>query len=106
MTSDDLALVKGIIIDAVEASVKSTVPEEIQKKVNGKIDRLTQLMETHNAKHEADMIEVRKHMAEVGPILETYRGFSTTGNLIKWVAGVGTAIGVLWILFKGFFHIP
>lgn len=92
MTTSDL----DQILDRIEVT--------IDKKVNGKIDGLRKLVETHNEKHEQDMREVKEHIVEVKPILETYRGFSTTGNFIKWIAGVGTAMGVLWMLVKGFFN--
>lgn len=91
MTTDDLPIIRGMIIDAVEASVKATVPEEIKKTVNGKIDGLRVLMETNNEKHEADMKEVREHIVEVKPLLDTYRGGKVLGEIVKWIAGVGIA---------------
>lgn len=77
----------------------------IDKKVNGKIDRLEKKLEAHNERHEAHFAEVKsymektdKHIEETKPIIEAYRGVNTVGNLVKWVAGVGTALGVLWVM--------
>lgn len=85
----------------LESNKKSTA-EAIQTTVNGKIDSIRQLVETHNQNHERDMTEVREHIKETKPILEAYKGFNTAGNLVKWVAGVGTAVGVLWMFIKSF----
>ena len=76
------------------------IRDTIKETVNGKVDHIRELMETHNTRHEADMVEVRKHIEKVAPIIEAYSGFNSAGNLVKWVAGVGTAIGVLWMMLK------
>jgi hypothetical protein len=86
MTPDDLT------------KLSSHIENTIKLTVNGKIDALKDLVLDHNEKHERDMKEVRAHIEETKPILETYKGFNTAGNLIKWVAGVATALGVLWIM--------
>lgn len=83
----------------LESNKKSTA-EAIQTTVNGKIEAIRQLVETHNQNHERDMIEVKEHIQKVTPIVEAYNGFNSAGNLVKWVAGVGTAIGVLWMFIK------
>lgn len=70
--------------------LREEIAKTIKTTVNGKIDRLTELVEEHNRKHEKDMEDIK-------PIIEAYQGFNTAGNLVKWIAGVGTAIGVLWI---------
>ena len=78
--------------------LKEHIELVIQRTVNGKIDKLNDKMEEHNRIHEAHMETVVKHMEETKPILEAYRGFNTAGELIKWIAGVGTALGVLWLM--------
>lgn len=78
------------------------IRETIKETVNGKIDRIKELVELHNERHEQDMLEVKKHIEKVTPIVEAYNGFNTAGNLVKWVAGVGTALGVLWMMIKSF----
>lgn len=92
----------------LERNERST-REAIEKTVNGKLDRLDKKIDQHNSKHEADMVEVREHIAEVKPILTEYkereaaRAFALrTGNAIKWIAGVGTALGVLWLMVLQF----
>lgn len=70
--------------------IKSTIKET----VNGKIDHLTEMIKEHNTKHEKDMQTIL-------PVIEAFNGVSVAGNGIKWIAGVGTAIGVVWLLFKG-----
>lgn len=81
------------------AVIKSTIEESVKVNVNGKIDDLTRLVTEHNERHEADMVLVRDHMEETKPILEAYKGFNSAGNLVKWVAGVGTAVAGLWYMF-------
>lgn len=76
------------------------IRDTIKETVNGKIDRIKDLVELHNKRHEQDMLEVKKHIEKVTPIVEAYNGFNSAGNLVKWMAGVGTAIGVLWMMFK------
>lgn len=83
----------------LERNEKSTA-DAVRKTVNGKIDHIKELMEGHNQRHEADMVEVKKHIEKVTPIIEAYSGFNSAGNLVKWVAGVGTAVGVLWMMLK------
>lgn len=103
MTSDDLALVKGIIIDAVEASVKGTVPDEIKKTVNGKIDGLRKLVEEHNEKHEKDMEDIK-------PVLQDYKERQAAtayakkiGDGVKWTAGLVSAAGIILAALKVLF---
>lgn len=95
MTEDEIQkLTEGVI-------------ETIEKVVNGKIDRLEKKLDDHNIRHEAHFQEVRgfmeetnAHMAETKPIIQAYHGFNTAGELVKWVAGVGTAVGVLFLLLR------
>ena len=87
-------------LDKILAIISGTIETKIDSKVNGKIDSLRDLVLDHNEKHEAGMKEVREHIVEGKPILETYRGFNSVGNLVKWVAGVGTAIGVIWLMVR------
>jgi hypothetical protein len=92
--------------------------ETIERTVNGKIDRLSRKVEgiadnqtAHNLSHENDMIAVRQHIQAVSPILIEYKERKAAGDfvkrngeLIRWLAGVGTAIGVLWIMVLQLFH--
>lgn len=80
--------------------ILQTIRDTIKETVNGKIDSIEEKLDEHNEKHEADMVIINKHLEETRPIIEAYRGFNTAGNLIKWLAGVGTAIGVLWIIVR------
>lgn len=86
MTPDDLDILKEHIVTVI----KSTV--------NGKIDAIEKKIDQHNFKHEADLVEIKEHIAETKPVIEAYKGLNTAGNLVKWIAGVGTAIGVLWVM--------
>lgn len=69
------------------------IRQTIKETVNGKIDHLTHMMEEHNKKHEQDMQDIK-------PVLEAFNSVGIVGNGIKWVAGVGTAIGVMWLIAK------
>ena len=79
--------------------VLQVIRDTIKETVNGKIDHLREMMEEHNEKHERDMVEVKEHIEKTTPMIEAFNSVSIVGNGIKWIAGVGTAIGVLWILF-------
>lgn len=86
MTEDDVKI------------IKEQIAETIKVVVNGKIDRLREMVEEHNEKHERDMVDVKEHIEKTTPIIEAYNSVSIVGNGIKWIAGVGTAIGVLWLM--------
>lgn len=84
----------------LERNEKST-REAIEKTVNGKIDGIRNLVETHNEKHEADMLKVSKHIEEVAPILEAYNGTKALGNFAKWFAGIIVTVAAAWaLIFK------
>ncbi|RJQ33893.1 hypothetical protein C4568_03770 [Candidatus Parcubacteria bacterium] len=68
----------------------------IKETVNGKIDRLNDKMDRHNEIHEQDMKEVRAHIEETKPIIVAYQGGRVLGELIKWLAGVGAAVLLVW----------
>lgn len=77
------------------------VRDTIEKKVNGRIEALHIKVDEHNTKHEQDMEEVKEHIKSVQPILEAYTGGKALGGLVKWVAGVITAVGIVWLAIKG-----
>lgn len=77
------------------------IQDTIISTVNGKIDRLHEKVDAHNTQHEQDMTEVKEHIKKVEPILEAYTGGIALGGLVKWSAGVITAVGVVWLSIKG-----
>ena len=77
------------------------VRDTIEKKVNGRIEALHTKVDEHNSKHEEDMDIVKEHMKKVEPILEAYTGGKALGGLVKWAAGVITAVGIVWLAIKG-----
>ncbi len=84
----------------LERNEKSTA-EVIERTVNGKINNLTKLVEEHNAKHEDDMKEVRSHIAEVRPYLDSARGVKFLGETGKWIASTIVVVAAAWaLLFK------
>lgn len=90
MTEDELNSLENKITEALVKTIKETV--------NGKIDRLHEKVDAHNASHEADMKEVKGHIEEVKPILEAYNGTKAVGNLIKWVGGIILTVAATWAL--------
>lgn len=58
----------------------------IEQKVNGKIDRMEDKLD--------------RHMLEIQPFLEGYRGARVIGNVLKWIAGVVIAVGGTIAVFK------
>lgn len=85
-------------LQLLENRLKKSLQETIITTVNGKIDRIEKKIDTHNEKHEEDMLEVREHMANAAPVIEAYNAVGNVGAFIKWVGGVATAISVLWLL--------
>lgn len=79
----------------MNAADKAFIEDVIKSTVNGKIDRLTDKVDQHNAKHEEDMRDVREHIEQTRPIIEAYQGGKAIGNLVKWVAAVGAAFVVI-----------
>lgn len=95
MTSEELNTITNAVMDTVKVTV------------NGKIDRLTNLMQAHNEKHEEDMKEVRLHINTVQPILENYetfqktiQGVEETGKFTIGVAVFITSVGAAWLMIK------
>jgi len=81
------------------SEIKEALKKTVDEKVNGKIDRLVEKIDSHNEKHEQDMVEVREHIKEVAPILETYKGASALGNLVKWLGSIVLVVAAVWALF-------
>ncbi len=87
--------------------LKEDLRATLQAKVNGKIDDLKRIVLDHNERHEEDMLDVREHMARSTPVIEAFEEWQTTrktlgnvGNSVKWLAGLATAVGVLWIIVR------
>ena len=81
--------------------LKEDLKSVIQDKVNGKIDRIERKLDEHNVRHEAIV-------ADILPIIKEYKDrqirdafLKEAGERIKWIAGVGTAIGIVWLFIKG-----
>ena len=45
------------------------------------------------------MVEVRTHIAEVKPYLESARGVRLLGEAGKWIAGVIVTVAAAWAVF-------
>lgn len=71
----------------------------IEKYVNGGIRDLRKLVEEHNTKHEADMVEVREHIAVTKPIIEAYTTGKNSITFIKWISGIVVTVAAAWALF-------
>lgn len=72
--------------------------------LGGKIDKLTKLVEEHNTRHEADMEDLRPIIIEYNERQIRDKFLKNAGEGAKWIAGVLTAIGVLWLFVKGIFR--
>lgn len=75
----------------LESNERATA-DAVQKFVNGKIDAMTEKLDTHLIEHKAEMEDLR-------PIIETFKGGKLIGEGLKWIAGVALA----WMAIKGFF---
>jgi len=92
--------------DEAEA-FKALISDTIKSTVNGKIDKLTLLMDDHNKKHEEDMKMVKGHIEQVTPILEKYETFQKTvegtqsvGKIVIGVAVFITSVGAAYLMLK------
>ena len=88
-------------LESITKNLSEKLVETVKVTVNGKIDALHIKVDAHNERHEADMVEVRKHMQDVKPYLDGARGVKVLGDGAKLLAGWVGALGVLWIAFKG-----
>lgn len=68
--------------------------EAINKYVNGKLDKITEKLDTHIVEHKAAM-------ENLSPIIEAYKGTKVMGEVMKWISSVGLAAFGLWMAFKG-----
>lgn len=83
----------------LERNEKST-GEAVERFVNGKIRDLTALVKEHNAKHEADMADLKPIIVEYKERVAARSYAKKVGDTVKWTAGLATAIGVLWMALK------
>ena len=95
--------------------IREEIRKTIKETVNGKIDKINEIIEVHNTSHELDMIMVRKHIDEVkhhmeesnktlaqaAPYLEGLQGAKVLGTGIKWFAGLAVAAIAIKTLFWG-----
>ena len=84
--------------------IKRTIEATIQEKVNGKIERMDQKLDAHNASHENDM----KRMM---PVIEAFekgkQDLDTAqrgGKIVLWVAATVTAIGGAYLIIVQVFQ--
>lgn len=92
MNSDQLQELKEALIKTVTLTV------------NGKIDKLTLKMDTHNNKHEADMQRIL-------PIIEAFeisekivQGAKSTGKIVIVLAGFIMTLGGAFLIIKQIFR--
>lgn len=69
MTEEDKEIIKGFI------------KETIKEVVNGKIDRLDKKIDTHNAKHEQDMADIKPYMQAASGLGLLWKGLVALGGL-------------------------
>lgn len=80
MTEDDLEIIRAEIARAVKETV------------NGKIDSIARKLEEHNAKHEADMEDMKPYMQA-----------AAGGKLLYGVFKVLVAVAIGWVSIKSAF---
>ena len=91
MTEKELTLIQELIVASVNKAVPDAVEPAIKKYVNGKIDNLTERLNTHIETHGQDMEELK-------PIIQGITGAKILGSLLTWMAGIAGA----WLVLKGF----
>ena len=93
MTTDD----KAEIIEMITSTLNTVVPEVVTKVVNGKIDRLKQMVED-------EFLAAQKRMAlheeKMAPAIETIQTLQSGRKAVLWIAAPVAAIGSIMALFK------
>ena len=64
--------------------------------ISDRVTRLEGSMTNVEASVERMCAEMSKNTATTDEVFASIRGLKTLGNLIVWIAGVGTAITVFW----------
>lgn len=102
-TTAEKRAIKKMLADGIAEGLATAVPEAIRINVNGKIDKMQSGLNTHNEKHENDMIRIM-------PVIEAYeegqRDLETAkkgGRIVLWIATIITAIGGAWLVLKQLF---
>lgn len=79
-----------IIVDAVEKKIESAV--------NGKIDKIHDILEKQNERADAFEKKVDTHIAEVQPFIQAKAGLKVVRDFLIWASG-----GVLaWVALKSY----
>ncbi len=82
--------------DTFIKQIQETIEVTVTKVVNGKIDKISEKIDSHNVKHEADMVRIL-------PVLEAYETAQTSGKLLMKVGGGITVVGGAWLVLKSIF---
>ncbi len=82
--------------DAIIKQIQETIQVTVREVVNGKVDKISQKIDEHNTKHEADMVRIL-------PVLEAYESAQNGGRLALKIGTGVTVIGGAWLVIKQIF---
>ena len=88
-----------------QAKIIQIIKDTIQEKVNGKIDRLNDILLDQNRRSDEFRKKMDDHIVRVEPVIKAYedekvfnKELSKKGGVIIKVGGVASAIGAIWFL--------
>src|SRR3990167_6575878 len=85
----------------LKVHIKKTIDEALATVVNGKIDKVHQMLEKQNERSDTFEKKVDAHIAQVEPFIQAKAGLKVLRGFLIWVAG-----GVLaWAAIKSSFII-
>ena len=107
--AEELEATRKEIASSVERT-RETIAVAIKDVVNGKIDRLSAKIDEHNARHEADMVEVRKNIEDTKPIVIAFKKgqqdldtATRGGKIVLWLGATVSAIGGAFLVLRMIF---
>lgn len=84
--------------DETRAVIIAEIQEAIRETVNGKIDGMRRELCEHNAKHEADMEEMKPYMQAASGVRVIFKFFIFAGSIAAaWVA-IEKSLGLHFVL--------
>jgi hypothetical protein len=83
--------------------IKDSVSEAVQQKVNGKIDKIHQMLEHQNDTMNLFQKKMDTHIAKVEPYIEGIEGSKRVGKIAMYIGGLIITIGGAYEVIKGIF---
>ena len=83
--------------DELISTIEEKVFSAVDKKINGKIDKIHRILEKQNETMDVFVKKVDAHIETVTPWIQAQAGFKI---IFKWLIGIGAMAGA-WLAVKG-----